>query len=195
MRLKKVYCLLLAIPFLAIACGGEEEIAYRRHISSEIRPDSFRMFAFNADKDSLEINQLDTLLRKRPMNTFFPDTLFENYSSTTISFLGDNEIIIDPQQRGSLPEISRYEYVDGSFYIFNGETPVYLGDGDHKQIDARRHFVGYKRLGDTRFHYIRVAPRKDIDENIASGQTPIQSIDRLVEGDTVFWGTRYSLFM
>lgn len=190
MKLKKIYSILLVIGILfVVACGDDNELVYRRYISSELK--NYGMY-IGTGTGAAEIGDLDSI--KTKFEKMFPDSIFESYTSMTISFI-DDEIVIDPQRSGTLPEISRYQLIDSSFYILKGEDQVYLGDGDYKEIKIRRHFVGYKRSDDTKYHYVRVAPQKDIDEAIAAGQTPFQSVDQVVnEGDTLIWCTRVALF-
>jgi len=197
MKLRQIYFLLI-IPALLIACGDDNKTSSLHYASSLSGLVEFQIFA-GSESGGVKVDQhlVDSILKRRKIDKFFPDTIFESLNSTIISF-ADNQIIIDPQQRASLPEVSSYEVINGSFYILRSGTPVYLGNGDHKNITIRRYFVGYKQPKDVNartFHYVRVSPRKDMDENSAAKLTPFLSIEQMVnKEDTLIMCVRNSVF-
>lgn len=130
---------------------------------------------------------------KNQFDLIFPSTVFEEYSKTYFIFLDETTIAIE--QGNSLPEINKYIFQNGSFFLLNNNESIYYGEGDTKTLNIRQHYVAYKRSGDKSFTAKQLTPRKTVNKEDASAETPFASIENMKSTeDTLIWCTRSSVF-
>ena len=187
MNLKFTYIfLILLIVFAACGDDGNSERALR-YIDTQSGIVDFKMYV-GSDEGGIEFD-IDSL--KKKVDAFFPSTLFESYTSTSVSFTND-EIIIE---QSSIYERFKYKFEDGSLYINKeGGELRYFGDGDQNALDIRQHYIGYKS-GDEAYHLLSSIPIKTISKDTVAAQTPFAKVAAMTNtGDTLIWCTRRATF-
>ncbi|MDR2955846.1 MAG: hypothetical protein LBV43_12265 [Prevotella sp.] len=173
---------------LLVSCGDDDDKGILRYVESQSGTESFTMYAGSEDGGIV----VDPDSIKIPQTTYFPNSTFESYASTTFSFTNDNVVMVE---QSTPAERNEYKFEDGSFYLFKAGEYRYFGDGDKSIINIRQHYIGYKQQGESTFSLMQATPQKDIDADKAAAETPYGSIENMKsEGDTLIWCTHSSYF-
>lgn len=191
MKTNKVLSIVILLIATTYSACSNDDISDRalRNNSSEISP--FVVFAGSPDGGKRV--HPDSIRNK--VTAYFPSSVFEGYSSTAISFAGENIIIDSQLGMGGLPEKSIYKFENDILYIKNSGAWRYIGEGNQSLITIRQHYVGYKQPGNEHFQYKQLEPQKDIDSIKAVKTTPFELLDNMkAEEDTLIWCTRSSIF-
>lgn len=184
----KIFILFFVLVLLS-SCGDDEGDIIR-YSASTIEP--FKVYVKSADSEQGGVELGESSITSR-IRKIIPESTYEYYVNTTITFL-ENNIIIDPQASLALPEKSPCRFEGGSLYISKASQWQYFGDGDQRMITIRQHYIAHKQNGSEKFQIKQVPPQKDMNGEVAAGQSPFGELKNMVEGDTLIWCTRNSVF-
>ncbi len=187
MKTIKYTLLPLVLTLFFIACGDDEtNNRALMYIDSQSALVEFKMYV-GSENGGVEADY--EALRRKP-EQLFPSTLFESYTSTNITFRNDLLLI----EQSGVRESFIYKFENGSFFINKGGEFMYFGEGDHSTIDIRQHYIGFK-TGEGNFTFDPAPPVKNIDKDLAAGQSKFESIEKMLNvEDTLMWVTRKAAF-
>lgn len=186
--LKRLHIIIITTITFFVSCSNDEsDKGVIRYTESNIDT----CFIYVGSETGGKELHLDSI-RKR-FDLIFPTTVFESFSNTSFSFIEEDKVFIE--QAGTKPEMNNYFFSEGSFYLYNNDTPIYYGEGNEESLNVRQHYIAYRQNGDKAYTNIQSIPQKIVNKEDISKQTPFGSIENMKsKADTLIWCTRISSF-